>query len=284
MAVSTNSYFSNSIIGVPQVGADIDIYETGSNPKYAIGFGFERADGNKYRYCHFGAISDKGEIVGTDNLESSTTSTAMSLQVVSPTIYTPAGETIAPNKVGSRYLQINNTGANLSVAQLTADVWAGGTICFVAGSGTGLSYRIKGNSASGTPATGETYIELYSPLVETVDTTTAFVVQGPKYANLEPAGGIVPRYQTPVGFCVVGNSASSYAWICTKGITSALLGAGALGSTGNGVVTHTTTPGSVQVNATPITGNSSEANLATVAVIVNSYSASTYTIVNACLE
>ena len=283
MAVSTNSYFNNAIIGTPQLGADIDIYETSSNPKYAIGFGFERSDGNKYRYCHFGAISDKGEIVGTDNLESSTTSTAMSLQVVSPTIYTPAGETIAPNKAGSRYLQINNTGANLSVAQLTQDVWAGGAICFITGSSTGLSYRIKGNSASGTPATGETYIELYSPLVEPVDTTTGFVVQGCKYANLEPAGGIVPRYLSPAGFCIVGNSASSYGWVCSKGITSALLGGGLMGSSGDGVVMNTTTAGSVQVFST-LAGGDSHANMAVVAVLVHTYSASTYAIVDARLE
>ena len=282
MAVSTTSYFSNSIIGVPQVGADIDIYETGSNPKYAVGFGFQRADGNKYRYSHFGAISDIGEIVGTDQAESSTSSTAMSAQVVSPTIYTPAGHNVAPNSANSRLIQINATGANFSATFVTQDLFAGGTFCAVAGSSSGLSYRIKGNTATGNPASGEFYLELYDKLVSPIDTTTAFLIQGCKYANLEPAGGIVPRYRYPVGFCVVGNSASSYGWVCTKGLTGALLGA-QVGSEGDIVVTSTTTAGSVTIPVKPTAGVPSTSSL-TVGMIARTYSASAYAIVDACLE
>ena len=66
MAVSSSSYFSNSIVGQPQVGADIDIYESSTSPKYAVGFGFTRADGCKYRYAHFGATTNRGVMVSTD--------------------------------------------------------------------------------------------------------------------------------------------------------------------------------------------------------------------------
>ena len=78
-------------------------------------------------------------MVGTDSLESSTTSTALSAQVLSADTVTKAGHTHAPNVVGSDYIQINNTGANLSVAQLTQDVWAGATIGIVSGSGSGYA-------------------------------------------------------------------------------------------------------------------------------------------------
>ena len=281
MAVSTNSYFNNCIVGVPQVGADIDIYESSTSPKYAVGFGFQRSDGSKYRYCHFGLLSPTGKAVGTDSLESSTSSTAMSLQVVAPTIYTPAGETIAPNKKGSRYLQINNTGANLSVAQLTQDVWAGGYIGFLTGSGTGYSYRIKGNSVSGNPATGETYIELYDVLHATVDTTTAFTVQGSLYGNLEPALATSPRLSIPTGFNVVGHTAGSYGWICTKGITVAITGT-PVGSAGSLVILSTNTAGTVVPNGLGLVG--STPNYATVGILTRAYSASAYCLINATLE
>lgn len=284
MAVSTNSYFSNSIIGTPQVGSDIDIQESSTSPKYPVGYGFTRADGNKYRYCHFGLLSPVSKLCSTDNLESSTTSNAMSLQVVSPTLYTRAGETLAPNAVGSSYIQINNTGANLSVAQLTKDVWAGGTIGIITGSGSGYSYRIKGNAASGNPATGETYIDIYGKLIAPLDTTSGFVVNGYKYGNLEPASGLTAgRYGQTVGFTVVGHTAGSYGWVCTKGVTSAYYGTPAC-TPGNFVCNSTTTAGAVAILVKPTAGVSTQSNLPMVGVVVQNYSAANYCLVDACLE
>jgi hypothetical protein len=277
MAVSANSYFSNAIVGVPQTGADIDIYDTTSTPKYAVGFGFERADGNKYRYAHFGALSAVGTVVGTDNLESSTTSTSMSLQVLSPTYYKPAGETINPNAKGSYYLQINNTGSNFSVSGITADQFAGGYISVVAGSGTGYTYRIKGNSAAGTPVAGETYIELYDKLYSTLDTTTAFIIQGSKYANLEPANPILPRLANSVGVAVVGQTAANYGWICTKGATTVVLGT-PLASVGALVITSTNTAGSVVAQC------DSGTVYAIVGRVLQTYSSTTYALIDVCLE
>ena len=66
MAVSSSSFFSNAIVGTPQVGADIDVYGSSTSPKFAVGFGFTRADGSKYRYSHFGAATNRGLCVSTD--------------------------------------------------------------------------------------------------------------------------------------------------------------------------------------------------------------------------
>lgn len=280
MAVSANSYFSNSIIGVPQVGADIDIYDTGSNPKYVLGFGFERSDGNKYRYCHFGALSARSSVVATDNIESSTTSTAMSAQVLSPTLYKIAGKTLNPNATNSDYIQINNTGANLSVAQLTADVWAGGYLTVVAGSGSGYTYRISGNSASGSPATGETYIYLYDKLAGPIDTTSAFIVQGCKWANLEPALTTTYNIAKPIGITITGQTAGNYGWVCTKGITGAVISTVPSGAAYNVMVgVSTNTAGSVS----PL-GVSTGNNYQIVGTIAQTYSNTTYCLVDLCLE
>ena len=283
MAVSTTSYFSNGLVGQMQIGSDIDIRDTHSVPKFAVGVGFQRADGNCYRYVHFGALTGVAQCVGTDNLESSTTSTAMSLQVLAPTLYKPSGDNLNPNVPGSRYIQINNTGANFSVAGITQAQFAGGTICFLTGSGTGFSYRIKCNSASGTPATGETYIELYDPLKHYVDTTTAFIIQGSKYANLEPAQSLSARWALPVGFATQNHTAGYYGWVCTKGVTSGLQGV-PLGSLGNLVCLSTTTAGSVNILCKPIAGNSTQCNVTFVGILAQTYSESNYCLVDAKLE
>jgi hypothetical protein len=278
MAVSASSYFSNSLVGQMMVGSDIDIYEISANPKFAVGTGFLRADGNKYRYAHIGTLCTTGQILATTNIESSTSSTAMSAQVLAPTIVRPAGENLDPNKAGSRYMQINHTGANLSVAKCTADVFAGGYIALVTGSGSGLSYRIKGNSAAGTPAAGEMYIELYDRLQTPIDTTTGFVLQGSKYANLQAANGATQNIAYASGFATVGVTATYYAWVCTKGLTSAVTGV-PVSSQSVIAIVSTNTAGSIV--GLPIT---SGGNYMTVGVIAQTYSASTFCLVDATLE
>jgi len=284
MAVSANSYFSNSVVGQMNVGSDIDIYETSSTPKFAVGTGFQRADGNRYRYCQFGALSAVSMVVTTDNIESSTTSTAMSAQALSPTLYRLAGEYLDPNKTGSRYLQINHTGANLSVAAVTADVFAGGTIMFIGTlTASGYSYRIKGNSAAGTPAAGEFYIELYDRLLTPVDTTSSFVIQGSKYANVEPGGGVSTRWCLPAGFTTVGQTANNYGWVCTRGLTGAIQGT-TVGTIGHFACMSTNTVGSIIVHNPAGAGPGSTPNFAIVGVLAQTYSASNYCIIDACLE
>lgn len=66
MAISTTGYFSNAIVGQPQAGADIDIHEVNSTPKFALGFGFTRSDGNKYRYVQLSAATSAGTLVSYD--------------------------------------------------------------------------------------------------------------------------------------------------------------------------------------------------------------------------
>ena len=82
MAISTSSYFSNSLVGVPQVGGEIisDIYATDTNPKIAIGTKFERQDGAVFRYAHFASQTSAGQVVASvasDICLASTTSAAV---------------------------------------------------------------------------------------------------------------------------------------------------------------------------------------------------------------
>jgi len=225
MAVRTNTnYYSNAIVGTMQLGANVDVHRVDLTPKYVVGLGFERADGAKFRYCQFGAsdtnrgvlvapadvITDGGgSVVDLDNkIWASTQTTA------------PNGTTIAPNKLGSKYVWI--TLSNVSKNQL-----AGGYFITTDDTGEGYTYRIKSNDTTGDVATGVTQIELYEPLVVAVETTTDFSIQACRYSDLvSPSIGItVTASGAAVGVTCAGMSATNYGWIQTRGIVGVLQGA-----------------------------------------------------------
>lgn len=232
MAVSTSSYFSNSIIGVPQVGADIDIYETSSSPKYALGFGFTRADGNKYRYAHFGALSNRGTLVAVDVSESGATKIENIGAVLANR---STQDNILSNAIDSRYLQL--------VITATADQFAGGYITITTGAGSGFTYRIKGNTATSAnnPVTGNVLVELHDKVVVAIDSNSDIVIAGCPYANLE---GITTTDQVPAGVTVTNNTAASYGWIQTTGMIGVLQDI-TIGTIGRNVTVSSNTTGAV---------------------------------------
>lgn len=212
MVVSTSSYFSNSIVGTPGLGADIDIYESSTNPKYTVGFGFTRADGNKYKYCHFGALSNRGTMVATDVSESGLTKIENIGAVLANRVKT-GGETMYPNAIGSRYMQL--------IITATADQFAGAYITVTTGAGAGFTYRIRGNTATSdnSPVTGNIYMELNDPIVIAIDSNSDIAIAGSAYANLE---GATTTDRVVAGATITNNSASSYGWIQTAGIAGVL--------------------------------------------------------------
>lgn len=278
MAVSTSSYFSNSIIGVPQVGADIDIYEVSTNPKYAVGFGFERADGNKYRYAHFGLLSPVGYIVGQDTLESSQTSTVLNCAPTGTNNVQRAGETLRANYAGARYMQL--------LVTATADQFAGGYITVISGSGSGYTYRIAGNTATSDniPTTGHIFMDLYDPIVRPLGTDSDITITGCRYANLEAAisPGSGTGYCIPAGVTLTGMSATNWGWVQTKGIGGVLTGS-VTGSQGNLAGLSATTAGA----AIAIIAGVSATNMVITPIIgyfVNPASATAYSQIYLTLE
>ena len=232
MAVSAKSYFSNSIIGTPQVGADIDIQDTSTTPKFPVGFGFERADGSKFRYAHFGLLTNRGTVAATDISESSATYT--SIATLSKTFITPSGDNVAVNSPGARRLQ-------LLITATDNQFYGGYALVYNLLSGTGYSYHIAGNTATNIPETGYCYVELYDPLVTVIDTTTALSIAGCPWANMEPA---TTTDRIVGGVAVVGHTAGSFGWVQTKGPASCLTDA-AIPAIGNPVTLSSTTTGAI---------------------------------------
>jgi len=216
MAVSTSIWHDdNAIVGVPQVGAEVDIHQKDSTPKFAIGTIFRRSDGAEFRYSHFGAVCSKaGLLVSQDFSESGTT--LIDNIIVAPASCTkPGGETINPGDIGSRYVQAKLGGA-------TQDEYAGGYFCVLDGTGESFTYRIRGNTAAGTPTTGQCWIEFYEPIVIALDATSDIAIVGNKYANLESANAGTDEVIAGVTCTPITDTTSVYAWVQTKGRVAVL--------------------------------------------------------------
>jgi len=215
MAVSTSVWYGNGIQGVPGVGADVDIYATHTTPKFAVGTGFTRGDGAEFRYAHFGTAVDSGGVIcamdasESGSLNANTGTWGRVYESASVTAI--AGETINPGTVGSHFLEIKMGGT-------TADQFAGGYLTILRNAGGFFTYRIKGNTASGAKTSGAQstfYMELYSPLQQTLDGTTDIAITGSRYANLESATAGTDVLLA--GVTLASHAASTYGWVQKRG-------------------------------------------------------------------
>jgi len=255
MSVSTSSYFSNSLVGVPQVaGGQVDIYERTAAPRFALGTKFERQDGAIFRYAHFSGATSAGMVMA--GCGSSTSVSMVTTASAAPSsTYQMANEQpgVYPGSVGSRYLvSCGTVGAAVSV---TANMYAGGYLT-IASSGTqggiGNTYRIKSNTATGVPATGLMRFELYDPLLVVAATNMTIAVAGNKYSDLIPINPLAQTTPTiaslPVGIVPIIQTAGYFGWVQTKGITGVLFDASGA----------TATPGMVvSINTAGLVGSAS---------------------------
>lgn len=236
MAVSTSSYFSNAIVGTPGQGADVDLYQSSTLPKYQVGFGFTRGDGNVYHYGHFGALTNRGQVVS--KLASETNQTKIeNVGALVANLTKQGGEIMNPNAIGSRYMQL--------VITATANQFAGGYLTVTTGNGAGFTYRIKGNDATSAQVTGNTFLNLYDPVQVAIDSNSDIIIAGSPYADLFPATTVTITAATVAGVACTNNSAGSYGFICTGGIIGALQDANT-GTYGRNVYLSSTTVGAVQ--------------------------------------
>jgi len=213
IATSTN-FYSNAIVGVPQVGADIDVHERSATPKYSVGFGFQRADGNVFRYSQFGDAVLVGVLVGNVATNSNLASTD-ALVVAPATAQAVAGEAIQPGAVGSRYVEV-------ILATVASNQFAGGYLSITKDTGIGYTYRIKSNTATNTPTSGNFRLELFDKIKVALDNTSDIAIAASKYSNLYPYVAIEGTQSNVVGVTMAAVSNNDYGWVCVRGRTSAL--------------------------------------------------------------
>jgi len=215
MAISTSSYFSNSLVGVPQVAGEISIYDVNSAPKYALGTKFERQDGAIFRYGHFSAATSAGTLMAsTYDQVSDGYSTG---QIVAPSsTYQMPNETpgVYPGAIGSRYF--------VTYITATLNQYAGAYMAVVNSSGMGIGYRIRGCTSTGVVATALSRFELYEPIVTALSATSAVLIVGNKYNDMKGAGIGTANL---AGVAVTNvNTAAYFGWVQTRGICSTLQG------------------------------------------------------------
>ena len=218
--VTATHYFSNSIIGVPTVGADINVYDVATSPKYAVGFGFTRADGNKYRYAQFGAALQPGWIYGPNRTDGSAVNLLQTTCGNTSTAATAIEYPIATNQIGSHYIQVTSLTA-------VAQQYNGGYAVITTGPGAGCTYRIKNTMinalASQSVGTNDVLLELWEPLKIALTTASTLAVTISPYNDLLPCAGIgtatglVANF--PAGICVSTGASGSYGWVLTHGVT-----------------------------------------------------------------
>lgn len=222
MAVSSNTYFNNAIVGQMMAGADIDIYETNATPKYAVGTGFVRSDGCKFRYAYAGAATNRGLIVSTDFSETSKADTDNAVIAPASAVAVP-DDNIQPGNAGSRYVEI-------TLASITANQLAGGYLHITDDGGEGYTYRIKGNTATDTPATGNIRIELYDKIQTALTATTDVAITGSLYNDVEAATAGTDCIVAGVT-CASLTATQPYGWIQTAGPATVLCDrAGSIGN------------------------------------------------------
>lgn len=257
MAVTAKSYFSNAIVGVPQVAAgQVNVYKEDTSPKFAIGTKFERQDGAIFRYSHFGAaVGSAGLLCCSDVTESGTTMKPL-VVVASSSTYQMPEETVGlyPCMKGSKYVVV-------TLASVQTDHYAGGYFSL---SSAGLSqvggytYRIKGNTKTGDPSSGNIRIELYDKLCDGINSSDAFTITGSRYSNLE-AGLASTGTDLPAGVNMIPiTTAGDYGWVQTKGLVGVKCGASTI-LAGRNVAMSTATAGAVDLLDVCITAVTSTA-------------------------
>ena len=207
MAYSTTNKFNNAMVGIPKVGADVDIYEVTSSPKYAVGTGFTRSDGAEFRYCHFGTVVSRAGLLVAQDLSESGTALLDNVCVTPANATAVPGIKIKPNDIGSEYIQFTKGCGD--------NQYAGGYFQIGDGTGEGYTFRIRESDTGN--VSGSNQLRIWGKLPIALDATTDFRIYGCKWANVESATVTVDAF--PVGVtCAPVTTAGYYGWVQSKGI------------------------------------------------------------------
>jgi len=208
MALNSNSYYSNSIQGIPGAGVDVNIETVDAAPRYPMGYMVERADGNVYRYCHIGTATNAGNLVGPST-NGQLTYTGAAVIASASAVVVPQEYPILPGQVGSHYLQV-------TVASIAANKYQGGYLITTGGTGLGQTYRIVGNTATGNPTTTTLYLQLNEALQTAITVSTGIIIVQSMFTDL----AICPTSAATVTGVLMQTTTSvnQWGWVCTKGI------------------------------------------------------------------
>ena len=206
MAVSSTSYFSNASPGEIQIFKG-DLFRSDTTPVFPVGARVALQDGRVFRYAHFGAATNRGLVVSQDLSESAVVDTDNA--IIAPASTFETGD----NTIGSRFVE-------LTLASITANQFAGGYLHITDDTGEGFTYRIRNNTATGDPVSGNIRLELYDQLIVALDATSDFAITGSLYANVEAATQAVD--EVIAGVSMATQAVDDYGYVQTQGVATVL--------------------------------------------------------------
>jgi hypothetical protein len=217
--VALKQYHSNSVPGFVQGMDASSIYDVDSYPRFALGTGFKRQDGNIYRYASFATgttTCTQGLLVSQTvaNTCMASTDALVAAPVVALQMSDEASGTYA-GAIGSRYFYF-------VLASTVIDQFAGGYVTITKDTGVGYCYRIKRNTAAATVngTANMVLVELYEPLVVALSITSDISITGSLYNDLVPALYTTDHIiigVTCANFATATTTAPKFGWVCTHG-------------------------------------------------------------------
>lgn len=209
MSLSTSTYYSNAIQGIPGAGVDVDVTRADSAPKYPVGYLIERADGARFRYSYVGTATNAGNLVGPTQASGGAAYGAAKVVQPAAAVAVQAEYPILPGQVGSHYIEV-------TIASIAANKYQGGYLVTTRGTGLGDTYRIIGNTATDTPATGNLRIQLAEPLKVVLTGATGLTIATSIYNDLAASA----TTSTTVTGVLMSTTTSTnlWAWVCTRGL------------------------------------------------------------------
>lgn len=211
MALSALTYYSNGIVGQMMAGADVDVTRADAAPKYPVGQGFTRADGNIFRYGNIGTATNAGQLVGPTTASGGATYGAAVVVASASAIQEPSEAPLLPGQVGSHFLEV-------TIAAIAVNKYQGGYLIVTRGTGVGETYRIIGNTATGTPATGNLHIRLNEAIKVAITNTTGIIIVPSMFTDM--AASAITSTQVAGVLMSTSTATNLWGWICTRGVVS----------------------------------------------------------------
>lgn len=214
MALNSASYFNNKATPAPVLSGRFNKFAADSTAKYPLGFKVECSDGSVYRYCQFGANTNRGVLVATDLSETSLVDSD-NIVVAPASAVAVTGESLKPGAAGSRYVEI-------TLAAVTANQYAGGKLIITDDTGEGYTYDIAGNTATDDPATGNFRLRLVQPLQAALAADSDISIAGSLYNDVETATAATDATVIGVSCATMVTASTAFGWVQTKGVCGIL--------------------------------------------------------------
>lgn len=208
MALSSSTYYSNSIQGTPSLAADANILDTHSSPKFPVGFLLHRADGARFRYCHVGTATNAGQLVGPTTASAGATYNAVTVVAPASAVVVQQEYPVLPGQVGSHFVEV-------TVASIAANKYQGSYLITTRGTGVGETYRIIGNTATDNPATGNLRIQLAEAIKVALTVNTGTIIVSSQFTDM--AAVTTTSAQVTGVLMSTTTSTNLWAWVCTRG-------------------------------------------------------------------